>query len=81
MLMNILHCPEDICLTSTEVMMKSAEVCCIPTEDERKAQTMAAITMAATARMTTVRLSMAPTLPLLILLKVLMRYHMLTNVT
>jgi len=81
MLTNILHCPVDICLTSTEVMVKSAEVCCIPTEDERKAQTMAAITMPATASMTTDSVSIAPALLRLIPLKALMRSYMRTDVT
>jgi hypothetical protein len=81
MLMNILHCPEDICLTSMDVMMKSAEVCCIATVLFRKAQTETVITIAATTRRTIAILSEIPALLRLIPLMALMRHHMLNNVT
>jgi hypothetical protein len=51
-------------LTSTLCTAKSALVCCIPIVLLRNAHIPAAITMAATASMMTVRLSIAPTVDL-----------------
>jgi hypothetical protein len=68
-------------LTSADVTVKSAEVCCMFIVLFAKAQTTVAMTIAATIRRTVAILSEIPDLLLLILLKALMRHHMLTNVT
>jgi hypothetical protein len=73
--------PVDMYLTSADVIAKSAEVCCMFIVLFAKAQTTVAMTIAATTRRIVVILSEIPDLLLLILLKALMRYHMLTNVT